>query len=335
VRTIDFLRAHEIAEAIEAVAHDPSARFLAGGTTLVDLMKCGVEEPGRVVDITDLPGLDAIEADDSRMRVGALARMNDVADHPVVQQRWPVVSQALSQGASPQLRNMATIGGNLLQRTRCTYFRDPVYSACNKRDPGSGCTAMDGENRGHAVLGTSGACIATNPGDLAVALVALDAVVHTRGPDGQRTLPIDEFFLLPGDSPHREHPLVWGELITGIEVPATPVAQRSCYVKVRDRESYEFAAASAAVGLDMAGDGTIRAAAVALGGVATKPWREPTVEAALVGRKLSDRTFREAASLAASGARPRKHNAYKVELARRTVARALAMVAARKLAEGG
>ena len=341
MRTVDFLRAHEMTDAIDAVAHDPSARFLAGGTTLVDLMKCGVEEPGRVVDITDLPGLDAIEADDSRLRVGALARMSDVADHQIVQQRWPAVAQALGQGASPQLRNMATIGGNLLQRTRCRYFRDADVTACNKRDPGSGCAAMDGENRGHAVLGTSDACIATNPGDLAVALVALDAVVHTRGLDSQRVIPIDEFFLLPADSPHREHPLVWGELITGIEVPASLVAQRSCYVKVRDRASYEFAAASAAVGLDLAADGTIRTAAVALGGVATKPWREPTVEAALVGRKVSDRTFREAASLAASGARPRKHNAYKVELARRTVMRALAMVAAepgrsaRTLAEGG
>jgi xanthine dehydrogenase YagS FAD-binding subunit len=328
VRAIDdLLRTHEITDAIDAVAHDPSARFLAGGTTLVDLMKCGVEEPGRVVDITDLPGLDAIEADESRMLVGALARMSDVADHAAVQQRWPVVSQALHQGASPQLRNMATIGGNLLQRTRCTYFRDPAYSACNKRDPGSGCAAMDGENRGHAVLGTSDACIATYPGDLAVALVALDAVVHTRGPDGQRAFAIDDFFPLPGDSPHREHPLAWGELITAIEVPASAVAPRSGYLKVRDRGSYEFAAASAAIGLDVATDGMIRAAAVALGGVATKPWREPTVEAALVGRKVSERTFREAASLAASGARPRIHNAYKVELARRTVARALAMVA--------
>jgi xanthine dehydrogenase YagS FAD-binding subunit len=252
-----------------------------------------------------------------------------------------VVSQALDQGASPQLRNMATIGGNLLQRTRCSYFRDPAYSACNKRDPGLGCAAMDGENRGHAVLGTSDACIATNPSDLAVALVALDAVVRTRGPDGQRAFPIDEFFLLPADSPHREHPLAWGELITAIEVPGSPVAQRSGYVKVRDRESYEFAAASAAAGLDVAADGTIRAAAVALGGVATKPWREPTVEAALVGRRANERAFGEAASLAALGARPRRHNAYKVELARRTVARALAIVAAepgrsaRKLAEGG
>jgi xanthine dehydrogenase YagS FAD-binding subunit len=329
VRTVDFVRPQEVDAAIDTVAHDPAARFLAGGTTLVDLMKCGVEQPGRVVDITDLPGLDRIEATDSRLYVGALARMSDVAEQPAVIERWPAVSQALLKGASQQLRNMATIGGNLLQRTRCSYFRDPVYGACNKRDPGSGCAALDGENRTHAVLGTSEHCIATYPGDLAVALVALDAVVHTRGPNGQRTFPIDDFFLLPGDSPQREHPLVWGELITGVEVPASAVARRSHYLKVRDRESYEFAAASAAVGLDLAADGTIRAARVALGGVATKPWREPTVEAALMGRYADERVFREAGSLAAADARPRGHNAYKVELARRTVARALTIAGGR------
>ena len=326
MHTIDFVRAHEVGAAIDAVAHDRSARFLAGGTTLVDLMKCGVEEPGRVVDVTGLPGLDAIEADESRLHLGALAHMSDVAEHPAVRERWPAVSEALWKGASPQLRNMATIGGNLLQRTRCSYFRDPVFAACNKRDPGSGCAALDGENRTHAVLGTSDHCIATYPGDLAVALVALDAVVHTRGPDGQRSFAIDDFFLLPGDTPQREHPLAWGEMIIAVEVPASPAALRSHYLKVRDRESYEFAAASAAVGLDLA-DGTIRAARVALGGVATKPWRETAVEAALIGRNPDERVFREAATLAAAGAVPRQQNAYKVELARRTVARALMVVA--------
>jgi xanthine dehydrogenase YagS FAD-binding subunit len=326
VRTIDFVRAREVGAAIEAVAHDPSARFLAGGTTLVDLMKCRVEQPGRVVDITDLPYLDVVKADSSALYLGSLARMSDVAGHPAVTQRWPAVSQALCQAASQQLRNMSTIGGNLLQRTRCAYFRDPVFAACNKRDPGSGCAALDGENRTHAVLGTSDQCIATYPGDLAVALVALDAVVHTRGPDGPRRFPIDDFFLLPADSPQREHPLVWGELVTAVEVPATAVARRSHFLKVRDRDSYEFAASSAAVGLDLAADGTIRAARVALGGVATKPWREPAVEAALIGRRAEEQVFGTAAALAAADARPREHNGYKVELARRTVARALTIV---------
>lgn len=326
MRTLEYQRPVEVGAAIDAVAHHPAARFLAGGTTLVDLMKCGVDAPELVVDITDLPGLDTIEADRSCLYLGALARMSDVAEHPAVRAGWPVVSQALWKGASQQLRNMATIGGNLLQRTRCSHFRDPTYPACNKRDPGSGCAALEGENRSHAVLGTSEHCIATYPGDLAVALVALDAVVHTRGPDGQRSFPVDDFYLLPSDTPQREHPLAWGELITAVEVPATAAARRSHYLKVRDRESYEFAAASAAVGLDLSADGTIRDARVALGGVATKPWREPTVESALTGRQAGEQLFRQAAALAAADARPRQHNAYKVELARRTVARALATV---------
>ncbi|HEY4028336.1 MAG TPA: xanthine dehydrogenase family protein subunit M [Candidatus Dormibacteraeota bacterium] len=325
MRTVDFVRVDHVSAAIDAVAYDPSARFLAGGTTLVDLMKCGVEQPGLVVDITDLPGLDAIEVDGSRLYMGALARMSDVAEHPGVRERWPAVSEALATAASPQLRNMATIGGNLMQRTRCSYFRDPVFAACNKRDPGSGCAALDGENRTHAVLGTSEHCIATYPGDLAVALVALDAVVHTRGPEGRRSFAIDDFFLLPGDSPQREHPLAQGELITAVEVPASALARRSHYVKVRDRDSYEFAAASAAVALDLA-VGTIVAARLALGGVATKPWRERAVEAALIGKPAGERVFRQAAALAAADARSREHNAYKVELARRTVARALMIV---------
>ena len=326
MRTIDFVRARELGAAIDAVAHDRSARFLAGGTTLVDLMKCGVEQPGRVVDVTALPGLDAIDAGRARLHLGALARMSDVADHPAVREGWPAVFEALWKGASPQLRNMATIGGNLLQRTRCSYFRDPVHAACNKRNPGSGCAALDGENRTHAVLGTSEHCIATYPGDLAVALVALDAVVHTRGPNGNRTFPLGDLFLLPGATPHREHALAWGELITGVEVPASALARRSHYLKVRDRASYEFAAASAAVALDLA-DGTVRSARVALGGVATRPWREPAVEAALIGRAADVQVFREAAAMAAGDARPREQNAYKVELARRTVARALMKVA--------
>jgi xanthine dehydrogenase YagS FAD-binding subunit len=326
VRTLDYQRPGEVGAAIDAVAQDPAARFLAGGTTLVDLMKCGVEEPELVVDITYLPGLDTIEADSSLLYLGALARMSDVAEHPAVRAGWPAVSQALWKGASQQLRNMATIGGNLLQRTRCSYFRDPTYPACNKREPGSGCAALDGENRNHAVLGTSEHCIATYPGDLAVALVAFDAVVHTRGPEGQRSYPIDDFYLLPGDTPQREHQLGWGELITAVEVPASAAARRSHYLKVRDRESYEFAAASAAVGLELEGDGIITDVRVALGGVATVPWRERRVEAALLGLPADERVFQAFAALAAADARPRQHNGYKVELARRTVARALATV---------
>ncbi|WP_433572079.1 FAD binding domain-containing protein [Streptomyces sp. CA-251247] len=323
MHTIDYLRVDALETAIATLRDDPSSAPLGGGTTLVDLMKCGVAQPSRLVDLTYLPGLDGIEACESALRVGALARMSDVAVHPEVQQRWPAVSEALLRGASQQLRNMATIGGNLMQRTRCGYFRDPTFSECNKRSPGSGCAALEGENRGHAVLGTSDHCIATYPGDFAVALMAFDAIVHILGPDGARSIPIDDFFLLPGDTPEQEHPLSQGELITGVEVPASPAARQSRYLKVRDRVSYEFAAASAAVGLEIADDGTVADARVALGGVATKPWREPAVEAALIGRSAGPELFREAAALAAAGAHPRQHNAYKVELARRTVARAL------------
>ncbi|MFD7439279.1 FAD binding domain-containing protein [Streptomyces sp. NPDC059861] len=323
MHAIDYLRADTLETAIETLRDDPSSAPLGGGTTLIDLMKCGVAQPSRLIDLTHLPGLNTIVASESALLVGALARMSDVQAHPEVQQRWPAVSEALLRGASQQLRNMATIGGNLMQRTRCGYFRDPTFSECNKRSPGSGCAALNGENRGHAVLGTSDHCIATYPGDLAVALVAFDAMVHILGPDGPRTVPIDDFFLLPGDTPEQEHPLSQGELITAVEVPASPAARRSRYLKVRDRVSYEFAAASAAVGLEIADDGTVADARVALGGVAAKPWREPAVEAALLGRPAVPELFREAAALAASGARPWQHNAYKVELARRTAARAL------------
>jgi len=260
------------------------------------------------------------------VRIGANVRNSDLADDATIRRRYPVLSEALLSGASPQIRNMATVGGNLMQRTRCYYFRDTAYP-CNKRAPGSGCAALDGFNRIHAVLGTSGRCIATHPGDMPVALVALDAVVHTLGKNGRRrAIPLADFYVPYGEDPARESVLAHGELITAVELPAVPWLARSCYLKVRDRASYEFALASAAVALDLSGR-TIRAARVALGGVGTKPWRSPEAEAALAGRPAEEATFRAAAEAALEGARPRKHNAFKVELAKRTLARALATAA--------
>ncbi|MFD9942167.1 FAD binding domain-containing protein [Nonomuraea sp. NPDC059023] len=330
MRPFDYTRAESFESAVATLHDDPSAAVLGGGTTLVDLMKCGVTAPGLLVDLTHLSGHDGIDADASALRVGALATMSEVAVHPQVRRRWPALSESLLKGASQQLRNMARIGGNLMQRTRCGYFRDPTFAECNKRDPGSGCAAIHGENRGHAVLGAGEQCVATFPGDLPVALTAFDAVVHVIGPDGPHVIPIEEFYLLPGDTPWREHPLRPDELITAVEVPASPAAAFSHYLKVRDRVSYEFAAASAAVGLAIASDGGIADARVALGGVATKPWRERSVEAALIGQPADPEVFRRAAALAAAGARPLEHNGYKVELARRTVARALAELAGQR-----
>lgn len=324
MRDFDYVRAGAASDAIAIVASDATARFLAGGTTLVDLMKCDVEQPSRLVDILRLPGLDRIESDASSVRIGATARMSDVAEHPVIIEGFPAIRESLLLAASQQLRNMATIGGNLLQRTRCSYFRDPeVFDSCNKRDPGSGCAAIHGINRGHAILGTSEQCIATYPGDLGVSLVAFDAVVHIE--NGQaHSIPIDDFFLPYGESPHIEHRLGRGELIVAVEVPVSAAARRSHYLKVRDRESYEFAAASAAVGLELEPDGrTVRDVRVAIGGVATKPWRARSVEAALVGRNFDEASVRAAAKLAVEGAVDWGHNGFKIELAPRVVARAL------------
>ncbi|ESY04603.1 hypothetical protein X752_27090 [Mesorhizobium sp. LNJC398B00] len=295
--------------------------LLAGGTTLVDLAKCGVAEPDSLVDITHLKGLDAIKVDGSGAMIGALTKMSHVADHADIKSRFPAVSESLWQAASAQLRNMATIGGNLMQRTRCPYFRDPAnFSACNKRSAGSGCSAIGGVTRGHAVLGTSDACIAMYPGDLATALVAFDAVVHL----GERQVAVDDFFLLPGATPDREHAIQPGEMITAISIPASGTARRSTYLKVRDRQSYEFAAASAAVGIDFEADcRTIRDLRVALGGVATKPWRAHAVEAALKGKVLSEDRVRAASLLAVEGAVDHGANHYKIELAPRVVARAI------------
>lgn len=299
-------------------------RYIAGGTTLVDLMRETVERPEAVIDINALP-YRAVDLRSGSLRIGSLARMAQVAAHPGVRERFPVISQALELSASPQLRNMASIGGNLMQRPRCLYFRD-VTAACNRRVPGSGCSAIDGHNRTHAILGTSASCVATHPSDLAVALVALDAVVHTVDRDGPHETPIDEFFRQPGDTPDHEHRLRPGALITAVEVPVTAVARRSGYLKVRDRASYEFALTSAAVALEIT-DGRIHAARIAAGGVGTVPWRLPAVEQALVGQPPSPELFSDAAARAGQGATPLSHNGFKVELLKRTIARRLTTVA--------
>jgi xanthine dehydrogenase YagS FAD-binding subunit len=301
------------------------ARYIAGGTTLVDLMRETVERPDSLVDISALP-YTSIDVQPGMIYVGSLVRMSDLASHPVVHRQVPMISQALELSASAQLRNMASVGGNLLQRTRCLYFRD-VSAACNRRAPGTGCPAIAGRNRTHAILGTSQHCVATHPSDLAVALVALDAVVVARDTSGERRIPLPDLFRQPGDTPEQEHNLRPGELIVAIEVPVGPEARRSGYLKVRDRASYEFALVSAAVALDI-GAGTIRSARVAVGGVGTVPWRLPAVEGALRGRPPNADVFRGAAALAADGAKPLRENGFKVELLKRTVERQLATVAA-------
>ncbi|MFD4675973.1 FAD binding domain-containing protein [Lentzea sp. NPDC058450] len=303
----------------EALGAPGGTAFLAGGTTLVDLMKLDVLRPTSVLDINRLP-LREITWGDTGVTVGALARMSELADHPLVRREFPFVVEALLASASQQIRNMASIGGNLLQRTRCGYFRD-VASACNRRSPGSGCAAINGSNRMHAVLGTSDDCVATHPSDLAVALVASDATVHLAGEEGSRAVPIQDFYRLPRSTPHVENALRPGDLITSVHLPWPPGGARSAYVKIRDRASYEFALASAAVRLVVV-DGTIADARIAVGGVATVPWRLRTVEDALVGLPV-DGDFGPAVSSAGHGARPLGHNAYKVVLLERTLLRAI------------
>jgi len=300
---------------------DPRARYLAGGTTLVDLMKLDVEQPTQLIDITGLP-LDEITAlSDGGLRIGAMVRNSDLAHNELVRARYPMLSQAVLAGASGQVRNMATTAGNLLQRTRCFYFRDTA-TPCNKREPGSGCSALDGYNRIHAVLGTSAHCIATHPSDMAVALVALDARVRVVGPAGERVVSLGALHRLPGDRPDRETTLEPGELIIAVDVPPLAFASRSLYLKVRDRASFAFALASAAVAVDVR-DGTVRDARIALGGVGTKPWRAAGAEEALRGRRAGRDAYRAAADAALAGAVPRAHNAFKIELAKRTLVRAL------------
>ncbi|MGW9174727.1 FAD binding domain-containing protein [Streptomyces decoyicus] len=326
MRAISYTRATDVPAAVAAVTSDPGSSYLAGGTTEVDLLRLDVLRPHRLVDINRLPLAGIEDRSDGGLLIGALARMSEVAEARAVVERFPMLSQALLLGASAQLRNMASMGGNLMQRVRCAYYRDPE-SACNKRVPGSGCSALDGVHRGHAILGTSEHCIATHPSDMAVALVALDAVVHVEGTRGSRTIPVDDFFLLPEDTPEREHPLTPGELITAIEVPPVPMARGSLYLKVRDRESYEFALASAAVALALE-DGVIREARLALGGVATKPWRAHRAEDILVGERADVDVFVRAAAAELAPAITRPMNGFKAELARRTLVRALQAVAA-------
>jgi len=320
MKNFAYVRAGSLAEAQQATTQ-PAAMLLAGGTTLVDLAKCGIAAPDMVVDISHLHGLDTIALDEQGISIGALARMSWVADDPGIRQHFPAISEALWQAASAQLRNLATICGNLMQRTRCPYFRDAAaFPACNKRAPGSGCAAIGGVTRNHAVLGTSSSCIATYPGDLAVALVAFDAEVDL----GTRRIALDDFFLLPGATPQREHAIEPGEVITAVHVAASPAARRSTYLKVRDRQSYEFAAASAAVGLELAPDGrTIADIRVALGGIATKPWRARSVEQALKGKALTAEAVERAARAAVEGAVDHGDNRYKIDLAPRVIARAI------------
>jgi xanthine dehydrogenase YagS FAD-binding subunit len=318
----EFSKARDEESALTAAA--TGARYIAGGTTLVDLMRETVERPSAVVDINALPYRD-IDLQPSKLRVGALVRMSDLAAHPGVRQQFPVIAQALELSASAQIRNMASIGGNLMQRPRCLYFRD-VSAACNRRAPGSGCAAIGGRNRTHAILGTSDSCVATHPSDLAVALVALDAMVITRDRDGEKAIRAAQFFRQPGTAPDQEHDLRPGALITAVEVPAVRESRRSGYLKVRDRESFEFALASAAVAMDVAA-GTVRAARVAVGGVGTVPWRLPAVERALTNQVAGPDLWRSAASHAADDAKPLAENGFKVELIKRTVERQLAAVA--------
>ena len=314
--------AHGAAEATDT-AHSRS-QYLAGGTTLLDLMKLGVMRPDRVVDINELErtNVGRIELGGSWLRLGALTRMSTVADHPDVRRDFPVIAQSLQLAASAQIRNMASLGGNVLQRTRCTYFRDTSCSNCNKRNLGSGCAALDGINRSHAVLGTSERCIATYPGDFAQALIALDAHVEVAGRNGAREFPFAKLHRQPGQTPHLETALAPDELITAFRIARAPFTRRSLFLKVRDRQSYEFALASAAVALDLDGD-TVKQVRIALGGVATVPWRAHEAEASLINQRLDEIGMRRAADLAFAGARPREHNAFKVELGKRTLMRSL------------
>ncbi|GGZ99390.1 FAD binding domain-containing protein [Streptomyces purpurascens] len=321
-----FTKASDTREALDAGRR--GGRYIAGGTTLVDLMRETVERPETLVDISRLPLGEVTVTERGGLRVGALVSMSEAAAHPKVRTLFPVISEALELSASAQLRNMATLGGNIMQRTRCTYFRD-VTADCNKRDPGSGCAALHGHNRTHAILGTSDHCVATHPSDVAVAFAALEARVRLLGPDGERQVPFTDFLLRPGNTPQHEQALRKGELITAVEIPAHPRPLKSGYLKVRDRQSYEFALTSAAVALHVRG-GVIREAKVAAGGVGTVPWKLSAVERHLIGERPAESLWPAAARLAADGARPLRHNEFKVELLKRTVERQLRVVGGTK-----
>lgn len=321
-----YQRVSSIDAAIHAVQQQAAAKFIGGGTNLLDLMKGEVEKPDCLIDITRLP-LAQISADDNGLLIGALMRNSDVANHAHVRKHYPLLAQALVAGASPQLRNMATVGGNLLQRTRCGYFYDTAYSQCNKRMPGSGCAARNGVAHNHAIFGASDSCIAINPSDMSVALVALDATVRVQGPQGQRAIPIADFFRLPGETPHIETNLQRDELIIAIELPPARYAQHSHYLKIRERSSYAFALVSAAAALDMSGD-KISDARIVLGGVAHKPWRLNAVEDALRGNTLSALNDDALIALAVRDAQPSPQNAYKIPLVRAATRRALEIAGA-------
>ncbi len=322
-----FSRATDPQSAVNGVAANEHAKFIGGGTNLVDLMKMGVERPEALVDINRL-ALTQVEAlpNNGGVRIGALVRNSDLAEHALIKTGYPVLSEALLSGASPQLRNLATTGGNLLQRTRCYYFYDPAFPMCNKRVPGSGCGALEGYNRIHAILGQSNECIATHPSDMCVAMAALEAVIRVQGPKGERTIAFEDFHRLPGETPNIETNLQPNELITAVDLPALPFAQRSTYLKVRDRASYAFALVSVAAALELDG-GKIRSVRLALGGVAHKPWRAHKAEQALLGKPPNEASFQAAAEAELAGAKGYQHNSFKIELAKRAITRALATVA--------
>ena len=321
-----YTRAADVATAVREVAADGAAKFIAGGTNLIDLMKENVERPARLIDINRLPLAEIQPRDDGGLRLGALVTNTDVAYHEQVERRYPLVSKAILAGASAQLRNMATVGGNLMQRTRCCYFYDTA-TPCNKREPGTGCSAITGFNKNHAILGTSEHCIATHPSDLCVALAALEAVVRVTGPGGERTIPFADFHRLPGDTPHLDTNLRTDEIITAVDLPPNGFAEHYAYLKLRERTSYAFALVSVAAALEMDSD-TIKEARLALGGVAHKPWREQQAEALLHGQSASRDNFRRAAEALLHGARGFGHNDFKIELAKRAVVCALGQAAA-------
>ena len=323
MQSMFYERATDRAHAL-SLAQQAGARFIGGGTNLLDLAKGDVEHPSRLIDISRI-GLDQIsEQPDGGLLIGAMARNSDTANHPLVRQRYPLLSQALLSGASPQLRNMASMGGNLMQRTRCGYFTDTAFDMCNKRLPGSGCAAREGYNRMHAILGASPSCIAVNPSDMNVALAALDARIIVASPKGERTIAIGDFHRLPGATPQVDTVLLPGEMIVAVTLPASPFARYAHYLKIRDRASYAFALVSVAAALDLEG-GAVRGARIVLGGVAHKPWRVAAAEAALVGQTLSDQSCQKAAALLTAGAHGFKDNQFKIKLAQRAVVRALRM----------
>ena len=320
-----YVRANDAADAVRIIAADPTAKFIAGGTNLIDLMKEDIERPSRLIDISRLPLKTVEETADGGLRIGALVPNSDLAYHPLVAQRYPLLASAILAGASQQLRNMASTGGNLLQRTRCYYFYDTA-TPCNKREPGSGCSARNGLNRMHAILGTSESCIATHPSDMCVALAAMDAKIYVSGPNGERAMAFADFHRLPGTMPQRDTNLHPDEIVLAVELPAQGFAKNYTYLKIRDRLSYAFALVSVAAALELDGD-TIKEARLALGGVAHKPWRDASAEAALRGKTASPATFTKAADLLLRDATGFAHNAFKIELTRRVIVRALTQAA--------